>query len=94
MSKNYFPQAIDVLINQCQGVEGSALYAILVEIAKSKPSEVVKAAERVRRLKGILTWENKCRILLASGHKIDAIKECCALTGWGLREAKEAVERL
>lgn len=32
--------------------------------------------------------------LIADGQKIEAIKEVRALTGWGLREAKEAVERL
>ena len=32
--------------------------------------------------------------LIAAGRKIEAIKEVRALTGWGLREAKDAVEKI
>lgn len=31
---------------------------------------------------------------IAAGRKIEAIKEVRSLTGWGLREAKDAVERI
>ena len=39
------------------------------------------------------TWADEARALLAQGKKIQAIKHVRAVTGWGLKEAKEYVER-
>jgi ribosomal protein L7/L12 len=38
--------------------------------------------------------EQEARMLLAQGQKIEAIKRVRELTGWGLKEAKDYVERL
>jgi len=49
--------------------------------------------EIVRNISGT-HWKNEARRLLNENSKIDAIKYCRQVTGWGLREAKEAVEAL
>jgi len=76
MSDTY-KEAIDIVC------EERCWREICIEIAKSNPSVLIKAYNK-------LTWEHKVKGMT----KIEAIKECRRLTGFGLLEAKEAVERL
>ena len=84
MARNWYAEAIDVLMKRGNFGE------ILTEIAKVHPKAVVMAN---RAVNGPL-WQERCYNILKTGRKIEAIKVCRQLTGMGLKEAKEAVEKL
>lgn len=83
---NYYAQAIDIIWNHL-----SLSDKILIEVAKMNPSVIVKAYDK---LTGASEWERGAKDLVTSGLKVQAIKYCREQTGMGLKEAKEAVEKL
>ena len=82
---NYYKKAIDILANN-KNIHDR----LLVEVAKNNPGALVAALKSFKRA----TWIDTVRPLYAAGRKIDAIKECRALTGMNLKEAKAAVESI
>lgn len=81
-----------------------AFSEMVYEVARVNPKAVVAAVERLHAKKTKKeektardrneNWQNKCRELMRSGDKLQAIKTCREATGLGLGEAKEAVEAL
>ena len=66
--------------------------AVLLEFCAKDPDGLL---DIIRELNGG-DWKGTVRVLLKAtpGRKINAIKECRAITGWGLKESKDAVEKL
>jgi ribosomal protein L7/L12 len=82
---NYYATAIDVL-SKCSSSE-----LLLFEVAKKNPGAIISAYERMN---GPLI-ESKIKAMAQAGtSKIMCIKEYRFLTGAGLKDAKEAVERI
>lgn len=79
---NYYAKAIEIVTSNRED-----WHEIVVNIAKRHPKLVVEATQQP-------DWKPQARGLVASGNKIAAIKLCRSATGYGLREAKEAVEAL
>lgn len=71
--------------------------SVLLEVCSRNPELLLEILRDMTKPE----WERECRALIqydingkiVSG-KIDAIKLCRKLTGWGLKEAKDAVEAL
>lgn len=82
---NHYAKAIEILMTGDCGWR-----AIATEYAKKHPAEFVRAC-RDAELGG---WKGKCLALYQAGKKVEAIRECRAATGMGLKEAKETVEGL
>jgi ribosomal protein L7/L12 len=79
---NYYAEAVEM----CS--EEQNWKKVVIDIAKKHPKCVVEAIAGS-------TWKVEARKLyLEQGEKIKAIKHCRAMTGMGLKEAKEAVEAL
>lgn len=66
--------------------------SIVYRIAEHHPKIVVDAINGSARPESEL--ERECRALLSSGRVIDAIKLYRAETGLGLREAKDAIDKM
>lgn len=64
---------------------------VLIEITKKNPKAYIDA---VGRLRCRTDWRRKCTELMRAGKLVEAVKHCRANTGWGLKEAKDAVEAL
>lgn len=62
--------------------------SIVYKIAMKNPKAVFDAIDCGNG------WEARCKPLMQSGEKIMAIKLCREITGWGLAEAKTAVESI
>jgi len=62
---------------------------IAIELAKNYPDIFVGLVEAKHLAP---TWHEIVRPLIREGLKIPAIKEVRALTGWGLKQSKDAVE--
>lgn len=89
---NYYSEAIEIITKN-----KSLASDLLVEICKFKPSAVIKAykiiAPNIKPAIGMPnTWKPAIEKILKHGHYIEAIKELRALTGAGIKEAKEAVD--
>ena len=79
----YQADAIDIIMDSAVDFR-----VLCIEIAKSRPSVLVKAAQSI-------SWEKEVSQAIKRGiTKIEAIKLIRTLTGFGLKEAKEASERL
>ena len=83
---NYYAQAIDVLENL---EDGKRMRTIVVAFAKRHPKAFLNAAGG-----NTSDWKVEARSLYIAGQKVPAIKYCREMTGFGLKEAKEAVEAL
>ena len=79
---NYYAQAIDIITDP-----ETDFRELVIQIAKKHP----KVVATLGRFK---SWETQCLPLIRADKKIGAIKVCRDLTGWPLKEAKEAVEAL
>ena len=87
---NYQKQAIDIITSRdfCDYDRQN----ILVEIVKSNPSVLVKACRKLDI--SASSWEQEAIDMYRSGNRVTAIKFCREKTGLGLKEAKDAVEKL
>ncbi len=85
MSKNYYPKAIDAWFKFPEE-------ELILEIVKFYPYAVVRAAERLKPKK--VSWKTEATKMMGEGRRNQAIKHCRDITGWGLREAIEAVNAL
>jgi len=70
---------------------------VLLEVCKREPDLLLS----ILRDMTLEPWKQECLALLNGGTtpagrtgKIEAIKRCRELTGWNLKEAKDAVEAL
>jgi len=63
---------------------------VLLELCQREPDLLLDV---IREIAGD-PWKRQCRDLLADGQKLGAIKLCRQITGWALKEAKDAVEAL
>ena len=81
---NHYARAIDNLIAD------QNWYAIAADYAKRYPSAFNQAVASINQP----AWEDEAKRLLDAEQKIQAIKHCRAMTGMGLKQAKEAVEAL
>jgi len=88
---NNFQKAIDIISNKSI-MCGEITTAIIVEIAKSNPSVLVKACGKMKIM--YQAFEYDVIDLYESAGKISAIKLYREKTGFGLKESKEAVEKL
>lgn len=82
MKTNYHKEAIDIIANHKEMNKD-----LIIQIAKDRPSAVVNAFNVLVPTE----WIAEVKKLLPE-NKIQAIKLCRELTGWGLMEAKKAVE--
>jgi len=89
MKRNYYSEAIDIIVNHLSMAEH-----IVIAAAKTNPSVIVRAYEACLPGPYRPPWYNEVRSILLSGFKINAIKRCRELTGWGLKECKEYVDRM
>ncbi len=67
---------------------------VLLEICKREPQFLIGVINGVAGEAIDAPWKSTAKDLLRSGKKIHAIKECRAATGWTLKDAKDAVEKL
>lgn len=82
MKTNYHKLAIDIIANHKEMNND-----LIIQIAKDRPSAVVNAFNVLVPTE----WIDEVKKLLPE-NKIQAIKLCRELTGWGLKESKKAVE--
>jgi len=78
---NYYAQAIEILSTDQNWKQ------VVIEIAKKHPKIVVDSATSN-------SWKVEGKKIRDELSKIEAIKYCRNATGFGLKEAKEAVEAL
>jgi ribosomal protein L7/L12 len=81
---NYYAKALEI----CS--EEQNWKKIVIEAAKINPSVIVKAFDAT----GLIPWEIEAKRLCLEENKIEAIKYCRGVTGMGLKDSKEAVEKL
>ena len=84
---NYYAEAISILEDSDEVV----IRQLLIKIAQQRPGAVVRAYSKIGREK---TIDEQLIEYIKSHRKIESIKFCRSLTGEGLLEAKEHVERL
>ena len=86
---NYYAEAISIL----EDLDEVVIRQLLVKIAQQRPGAVVRAYRKIGREK---TIDEQLAEYIKShpDQKIKCIKFCRSLTGEGIREAKEHVERL
>ena len=82
---NYFAEVISIVTKDTVDAK-----ALLVEIAKHNPAAVVAAHNRL----SVSLWRGESERLLRDGQRIDAIRLCREYTGWGLREAVNACDKI
>ena len=83
---NYYERVIEIL-EKTSIEERNKMFLV---IAKENPSIVVRAYDKIQHT----GWGSVCIEVFNSIGKIEAIKKCRQLTGMGLKEAKEAIEKL
>jgi ribosomal protein L7/L12 len=87
---NYYAEAIGIITDP-----DTDFKALVIDIAKKHPKVIVDSRAKSSAEILELSWQAKVRsIAAANGSKIDAIKACRNMTDMGLKEAKDAVERL
>lgn len=62
--------------------------AVVFEVGRIAPAVLIRAVDKPPQ------WERKARELIGSDLYIEAIKHCRSVTGWGLKEAKDACDKL
>jgi len=67
---------------------------VLLEICKREPQFLIGVINGVAGEAIDAPWKSTAKDLLRANKKINAIKECRAATGWSLKDAKDAVEKL
>ena len=82
---NYYAEAIDIITKR-----RSAAELILTEIAKINPGAIVAGYKSMQ----LGNLQAEVLPMLRAGQKVTAIKRCRELTGWGLKESKDACEAL
>lgn len=87
MKPNYTKQAIDIL-----AMENLNHESLLLKILKIRPSVIVKAYENTAQI--MPEWLKEVIKELKAGYKIRAIKLYRQETGMGIKEAKEACDRI
>lgn len=101
------PADVQALLAQGQKIEAIKRVRELTGLGLKEAKDYVDALQRGGALPalpattvsdvptaGTSQLEQDARALLARGQKIDAIKRVRELTGWGLKEARDYVERL
>ena len=78
---NYYAEAINIIMSNRNDWQ-----EIVVRIAQKHPKMVVEAAKK--------DWKKEAEAIYRGGDKIGAIKLWRAMTGLGIKEAKDAVESL
>jgi ribosomal protein L7/L12 len=84
-----YKKAIDVL-----KIANGRHKDLIWEIAKSNPIALIEAAKKLNLIENHSLEEKIKKMILSSPDKISAIKEYRAMTGEGLKESKEAVEKI
>ena len=83
---NYYAEAIKIIANENDWKE------IVVRIAQKHPKMIVEVAKVAEAAKG--GWKKEAEAIYRGGDKVGAIKLWRAMTGLGIKEAKDAVESL
>jgi len=87
---NGYKEAIEVLKQS----EGRSKDLLLWEVAKISPSSIVKAAKSIGIIHCESLEESLKKMVMNSTDKIWAIKKWREMTGEGLKESKNAVEKI
>jgi len=87
MSRNYMKEAISII-----EAHPDKLRPIIIQILKDQPSAIVKAY-RLIEVQDV-SWLSDVLEIMRSGRKIEAIKHLRTVTGMGLQEAREEINRI
>lgn len=93
---NHYATAISILEKTLvDNINGNwSAKRLLFEVARNNPGVLVKANERLQKTNRPSIDKQIIEFAKTSKGKIDTIKYCRNITGEGLKESKEHVERL